>query len=295
MNIYSIEFALREALANVRRHGVMAAATVSTVAISFVVLGVFLVALFATDNLTGTWNRKLEIAAFVSDSVSTEQARVIGRRISRIPHVAECEFVASEAAWPAFKEEMGFGPDDPLGGIENPLPDAFRIRVDDAHQIAAVAGAIGRLDGIEDVREWAMVARRLVTVSDFVKIGGITVAVCLFLGMAAVIANALHLTIFARRREISIMRLVGATDGFVRLPLVLEGVLFGVLGAAVAAGVILLVYSWGIVALSRAAPFLEPFYAGLPGSQFAGLLCGLGLIVGLGGSLVSIRRYLPAQ
>ena len=68
-------------------------------------------ALFAMDNLTGTWKRRLEFAAFVSDSVSKEETQAICRRISRIPHVAECEFVSSETAWPAFKEEMGFGSD----------------------------------------------------------------------------------------------------------------------------------------------------------------------------------------
>lgn len=295
MNIFSFEFALREALANVRRHGVSAIATVTTVAISFVVLGAFLVALFAMDSLTGAWKRRLEVAAFVTDSLSDRETQEIGRKIRNVAHVDECVFVPCEQAWPEFKEEMGFGSDDPLGGIENPLPDAFRVRVDDARHIVAVAGAIRKIGGVEHVREWATVARRLVTVSDFVKIGGIVIALLLFLGMAAVISNALHLTIFARRREISIMRLVGATDGFVRLPLVLEGVFFGVFGAGAAAGVVLLVYGWGVVALGRAAPFVEQFYAGLPATQFAGLLAGLGLLVGLGGSLLSIRRYLPAE
>jgi cell division transport system permease protein len=292
MSIFSFEFAVREALTNIRRNGVSALATVSTVAISFAVLGVFLVAFFVVERLAGSWKGRIEVAAFLEDSVSREQVREIEAVIAGLPHVAETVFVPNEQAWPAFRKEMGFGSADDLGGIANPLPDAFKIKVDDPRYIIPVAEAVRRIRGIEHVREWATVARRLVAVSDFVKIGGAIAGFLLFLGMAAVVSNALHLTIHARRRDISIMRLVGATDWFIRLPLVLEGVLLGLLGAAVAAGVVILAYDWGVAALARAAPLVDRFYAGLPALQFGLLLAALGMLVGFGGSLVSMRRYL---
>jgi cell division transport system permease protein len=292
MSLTGAEFLVREAAVNIRRNGVTTLATVSTVTISLAVVGAFFVALFAVTRLAGSWTRRLEIAVFVAKGTQTEERLAIQDRIEAMPYVTNCDFIPKEDAWPKFKRQLGFSGDDDLGGIENPLVDAFRVKVSSAREIIPTASKIRRLEHIDAVREWATAAKRLVAISDYIKLGGLTVGILLAAAMLAVIGNTLKLTMFSRRREISIMQLVGATDTYIRIPFVIEGAFHGAVGGAAATGIVWLGYRFATQTIERTAPFLERFYAGLPAmTLFVGLV-GFGLAIGFGGTLLAMRSFL---
>jgi cell division transport system permease protein len=292
MNLTGLEFLIREAAVNIRRNGVTTLATVSTVTISLAVVGAFFVALFAVSRLAGSWTKRLEIAVFLTKDATAEQCRLVQDRIEAMPFVTVCDFIPKDVAWPKFKEQLGFKDDDDLGGIENPLVDAFRVKVSSAREIIPTAGRIRRLAQVDAVREWATAAQRLVAVSDYIKVGGAIAGVVLAVAMLAVIGNTLKLTMFSRRREIAIMQLVGATDTYIRVPFVLEGAFHGAIGGGAAAGIVWLAYRYAAQTIERTAPFLERFYAGLPGTTlFLGLVV-FGLAIGLGGTWLAMRSFL---
>jgi cell division transport system permease protein len=292
MSLSSLEFLIREAAVNIRRNGVTTLATISTVTISLAVLGAFFVSLFAVRQFAGSLTERLEIAVFL-DKGTSEDARVeLQDKIEGMPFVTECLFISKESAWPEFKKQLGFKSSDDLGGLENPLVDAFRVKVSDPRQIIPTSDRIRRLDHIDMVREWATATKRLVAISDWIKLGGIAAGILLTIAMLAVIGNTLKLTMFSRRKEISIMQLVGATDSFIRVPFVLEGAFHGTLGGLAATAIVWGSYHYACRSIAKLAPFLERFYAGLPALALLVGLVGFGLVIGLGGTYLSMRSFL---
>ena len=292
MSISSLEFLVREAAVNIRRNGVTTLATISTVTISLVVLGAFFVSLFAIHQLAGSWTKRLEIAVFLDKTANRDASVDLQDRIEGMPFVTECSFISKEAAWPRFKQQLGFQTSDDLGGIDNPLVDAFRVKDSDPRQIIATASRIRRLKHVDTVREWATAARRLVALSDWLKLGGIAAGILLTVAMLAVIGNTLKLTMLSRRKEISIMQLVGATDSFIRVPFVLEGAFHGALGGLAATAIVWGSYDYACRSIAKTAPFMGQFYAGVPASTLLAGMIGFGLVVGLGGTWLSMRSFL---
>lgn len=284
-----------EALRSLWRNGFMSLASVTTVAICLAVLAIILLVAVNLQYMASFVESQVEVVAFVDGSVDRAATRDLEARIEALPGVREAVFVSREAALERLKEQFGEHR-DLLAGLEdpeaNPLRDSFEVRLAGAQYAAAVAGELERMDGIEEVMHRQDVVDRLLAITQAVRTGGLVLVALLAAATVFIISNTIRLTVYARRHQVGIMKLVGATDGFIRWPFFLEGLMLGVLGAAVAGAAAWMGYDLVVETLTAAIPFIPILeHQPLLGNLMQ-LLLVLGAVIGAMGSTVSVRRFL---
>jgi cell division transport system permease protein len=228
-----VKFFLGEVLRNFTRNAGMQVTAVGTVAITIVLLGTFLFVRAALAGLGGQLLDQITISASVANNATPAQAGALRRLIAADPRVATVEYVPKEKGWADLQRRLR-GQIDTSLIPGNPLPDMLRVRARIPEQVPAVAASIGRLSGIAAVRYGHAEVARLLQLGEVLRRVGVGVIVLFFCVAGIIIANTIRLTVFARRREISIMQLVGATNFYIRAPFICEGLLDGLLGTLLA-------------------------------------------------------------
>jgi cell division transport system permease protein len=259
--------------------------------VSLSILGGFVLIALHLHTIADALPRRMEIHAFTRTGVTPEQLKALQARIQAMPGLTQVTLVPREEAWKEFKARYA-DPDDLAGIRENPLPDKFEVRARSPRRTLIVARTLRSFPEIARVNEGGQILERLITISNLVRTIGLTCALLLLLATVAVISNAIRVTLFARRREIRIMQLVGATNGFIRLPFLFEGVMDGLLGAVVACVLVGIGYHYLLEALWVSLPLLSEFGAPMTIPTFCFLITGLGIVIGAMGSFISIRRFL---
>jgi cell division transport system permease protein len=291
MSIRSLGFLAREAAMNIGRHGLITMASISTVSISLSILGGFLLVAYQLHTVAEALPRRMEIHAFARTGLPRSESLKVVNRIRAMRGVVEVRLVPREKAWLAFQQRYPQKTD--LEGLrENPLPDKYEVRTKKPEQIFWVAKAIGALPQVAHVSESTKVLENLLRIARLVRLVGITCAALLLLATVAVISNAIRITLFSRRREIRIMQLVGATNGFIRLPFMFEGIFDGAAGAALACGVVAGGYHYLSQAALTSVPLLSELQIAVPFLHLLTVLTSLGILIGALGSMISIRRFL---
>ncbi len=288
-------FWARETLSNVRRNPLMSLLAISTVTIGLFILGAFYLALANLRGAVKSETQKLDMAVILDRDISAKRRKQIFDA-ARIPQVQNVTVVLHGEVLNAFKKEH---PDIPLEGLEedsyNPFSDELRIQLKNpATDFFAVRKYFDSLKGhgvlsIRSAQENEIV-RTLLGINRFVAWAGIAALWVMGLAILLIIHNAIRLTIYARRREIRIMELVGATPAFIRIPFVLEGLLYGAVGALIAAMILSPLYTAGVNALR---PWTQGLISlgdpSLLGSCVGWMLVA-GLLFGLLGSWFSVSR-----
>lgn len=293
MKIRTAEYFITESLHSIRRNGLMSVAALMTVALSLLILGMFTVVVMNLNHMAAVLESQIQVTVYLQDSLKDVEAREIGTRITKLPGVTRVTFVGKEEAMVRFKDRLGSqqGLLAELGEA-NPLPNSFEVKVDRPERVKAVALAISQLKGIEAARYGQEVVEQLFSLTRMVRIFGVVLII--FLGLAAlfIIVNTIRLTVFARRREIGIMKYVGATDWFIRWPFIIEGVLLGSLGAFISAVILSQLYSMVTRQVYESLAFLPllPQYPFLGYVNIFVLVAGIG--IGVLGSLISVKKFL---
>jgi cell division transport system permease protein len=283
-------FLLQECWLNIRRQGMLVVTCVSTSAIAMTILGVFVLLAWQVHSIAAAIPRQFEVHAFVQTSTSRADAELLAAQIRRMPGVAKVNLVPKEQAWEQFQKHYA-APQD-LDGMENPLPDKIEISAASPEQTLQVARQVRELPKIEQVKGGEEVLQRVLAIANGIRIGGITLALLLALGTTAIIGNAIKITLFARRRDIRVMQLVGATNGFIRLPFVLEGMLEGGLGGAIACLILGAALRYFTVNVIPNVTLVKEFQLSLDPRLFCASLVMSGVLFGIIGSLLSLRRFL---
>ena len=293
MKISTAEYFITESLNSIRRNGLMSLASLMTVALSLLILGVFIILVMNLNHMASVLESQAQVTVYLQDTLKEVEVREIGTRITKLPGVTRVNFIAKEEAMNRFKQRLG----EQQGllaelGEANPLPNSFEVKLDRPERVKPVALAIAQLKGVEAARYGQEVVEQLFNLTRMVRIFG--VVLILFLGLAAlfIIVNTIRLTVFARRREIGIMKYVGATDWFIRWPFIIEGVLLGFLGACIAVLPLTQFYSMLTGQVYESLAFLPL----LPKYPFMGyvnifLLCA-GIGIGALGSVISVKKFL---
>jgi len=294
-----VTFFLREAVRALTRNAVPSFAAMATVLVTVLVLGVFIPVVQATTGAANTVRARVIADVYLGPRVTDRDIQRVRRIIeTETPHVARAEFVSKEAA---YREERRRHPDayDLLGA--NPLPDTFRVYPDKPDNIGQVRNALAPLSpsggrtvidpAIDEVRNREEDTNKILSATRVVKLTMGLLAVLLCVASMLLIANTIRLSLYARRREVEVMKLVGATDWFIRWPFVLEGVLVGALGGVLA--VLLL----AVVKIALVDPLAAEFaLIAAPETMNFGLLIAvlLGASIGVSalGSGLSLRRFL---
>lgn len=294
---------LREGFKSVVRNGWMSFASISAISISLFILGTFLILSLNINWLLEQIESQVEIRVHLEVNTPEDQVRMLQNEIGSIPGVNQVVFISKEEGMEFMKETLGDEGRDLLEGYEgdnNPLPDSFAVTVDEPRNVAIVAEQIKRLNDGRDpppifkVYYGEGTVETLFTITKYVRYIGFVLVLGLAFTAMFLISNTIRLTIVARRREIAIMKLVGATNNFIRWPFFVEGALLGIIGSLIPIAVLLFGYG-SLVDASR-------FNLGLMliqlvpleelGLIVSGLLLGIGFVIGIWGSLISVHKFL---
>ncbi|MCG1013060.1 ABC transporter permease [Tepidanaerobacter sp. GT38] len=288
MKLRTIKYFFRESFTSLIRNRWMSLASIGAVASALIILGSFLLLSVNFDYILKDVESQVEITAYLEDSVDEADITKLNNGIAAIEGVKEIKFISKEEAIEEFKEQVGR---EILEGIENPLPNSFRIKVNDPHEVAAIAEKIQRFAGIDEVKYGKGIVEKLFNIIHWVRIIGMVIMAVFAAVSIFIISNTIRLTVFARRREINIMKYIGATDWFVRWPFLIEGMVLGLIGSSLAIGILAVAYNYLYIAVKINIPMI----ALLPIEQFydyaLGFL-GIGMLIGAFGSSFSIKRFL---
>ncbi|XEC94695.1 permease-like cell division protein FtsX [Paenibacillus tarimensis] len=293
---------LREGMKNVVRNGWMTFASVSSIGISLFILGVFLLLSLNVNNLANQIESQVQIRVYLQLDTDQETISELNNVIGNMPEVKKVQFVSKDEGLEFLRSNLGEDGEELLEGYDstnNPLPDSFTVEVIDPETISFVAKkirAIGNPEtsSITSVKYGQGTVEVLFKVTNAVQNIGLVIVAGLALTAMFLISNTIKLTILARRREIGIMKLVGATNAFIRWPFFIEGALIGIIGSLVTTALLL----FGYFKLVEATEFeLGIMMIKLVTLQEAGLLVvaalmGIGTLVGIWGSTISVRKYL---
>ncbi len=293
MNLNSVWYIAKETGRNLVYNIWMTLASVSTVAISMFVLSFFLVLTVNMTHLTTVLQSQVEMRVFINANVPRHSEMTLLKQADQWPGVRKIQFFTKQQAADSLKKEF---PDQrdllTLISKSNPLFDGFNVYTKNPNEIPALAVRFQHEKAVHNVVYEGQVVSRLSRLSVIMKWVGWAVELLLGLATLFIIVNTIRLAVFARRREVAVMKLVGATDWFIRWPFVLEGLVLGIVGAGVADLVVSQGYHWLIMAATGALPFwpMAP-YAQVMAKTWDFTLIG-GLVVGGVASIVALRRFL---
>ncbi len=286
-----VKFFLGEVLRNFTRNASMQATAIGTVAITIVILGVFL---FVRGELAGVGAQlldQIEISAYLSANASPAQIASVRHRVAADPRVESVEYVPKKQGLSELRDRTK-GAIDTSTLTENPLPDKLRVRVRVPEQVPAVAESIRRLKGIDNVVYGQSIVQRLLQLGDVMRRVGIAVILIFLFVAGIIISNTIRLTVYARRREIAVMQLVGATNTYIRMPFICEGLLDGLIGAIVAVAVLSLARAMLWPRMLEALPWIGFSSTRIDLVSIVAELFLVGAAIGVVASWISVGRHL---
>ena len=303
MKIRSIRVCLKQGLQGIWRNRLMVLASVCTVSACLFILGIVYCLVANVQQFADDLDDSLGIIAFLSENVSEESVPALVEQIRGMEGVKDVTYVSADEAWQSFKESMGF--DDQLGedtiaqlDQDNPLANSVSLEIylyEAADQNDFVA-QLQTMPQIRSIRYAAETADVLANLSSMITWGGMALILLLVFIAILLISNTIKLSVFVRRTEIGIMKYIGAKDSFVKIPFVVEGMIIGVLGAVLPA--ILIYFSYGSIVnivMQQFSTFTQLIHfisANTILIQLIPIFLAVGIVVGVLGSTLSLRKYL---
>ena len=293
MRFSTKQYFIKETYKSIRRNGFMSFASISTVAVSLLVLGMFLMIFLNTNNLAQYLENQVQISVYMQDSATDKELASVKDKLTKMPGVVKVTQVNKQQALERFKKRLG-DQEQLLNslGKENPFPNSFEVQVDNPDRIKVLTPQIGQLPKVETAKFGQEVVEHLFQLTKILRLGGIVLVVFLAMATLFIISNTIRLTVFARRKEVIIMKYVGATDWFIRWPFLLEGMTLGFFGAVVAFVLINSIYASLLDRIHATLAFLTL----LPTSPlllYVDLfLLAAGTGIGALGSYISLRKFL---
>lgn len=288
-----VRFFLGEVLANFARNKGMQITAIGTVAVTIVLLGAFLYTRETLSKLSAGLLSRIEISVFLGDRVDDKAGRALAMRISSDPRVLAVVYIPKADGLRQLRERLHGEIDTSLLTM-NPLPNALRVRVKNPDDVHAVAQTIEKIPGVATVQYAQDAVTKVLRLTDTVGKIGLGMILVLVFAAAVIIANTIRLTVFARRREIAIMQLVGATNAYIRGPFLAEGFIAGALGALVAVGCLMIARAELLPKIMTALAFVPFEIARVDEPHLVLELLASGAIVGVVGAWFSVSRHLRA-
>lgn len=297
MRISTFWYTLKQGVKNIFRNKVFSLATVATIAACVFLFGLFYSIVMNFQHIVLKAQSGVAVTVFFDDGISDDQIRQIGDLISKRAEVSNIEFVSADEAWNSFKEDY-LGEYVETFGDDNPLADcaSYEIYLNDVSMQESLVTYLESVDGIREVNKSAIAATMLSSMNSligYVSVGiiAILLAVSIFL-----ISNTVAIGITVRREEISIMKLIGATDFVVRSPFVIEGIILGIFGSALPLIAIYFIYNNVIDYVINRFNSLDSILQFLTAGQIFSTLTPIALVMGVGigflGSFTTVRRNL---
>lgn len=293
MKIRTMRYFISESLQSFWRNSFMSIASIATVALSFFILGIFMTMVANLDYFVDNLESQVQISVYLKDDLTTDQVMSVGKRLKELPDVKEIQFTNKDQAMDALKERMKDQPGI-LAALDgkNPLPSSYEITFTNPEAVKKTAAIVANYPEVESSHYGQAIVEQLFKITTIIRWGGIALIIFLTLATLFIISNTIRLTVFARRKEIGIMKYVGATNWFIRWPFLLEGLLLGFIGGLIADFALFQFYEFVTVAIHESLAFL-PLVSIYPFMyQTGGILLVISMIIGAIGSTISLKRYM---
>ena len=284
----------KEGFRNIFKHGFMSIAAVLIMVACLLLTGTVTLIAYNIDLSITELQQSNEIVVWIDENLTTREARALGSEFDQIDNIATIEFIDRDEALEDYRQELG---DDAyiledFGSDNNPLRNSFVFTMKDPSLAEDTIAQIEAVEGADDVRADEAVISRLMQIQNVFNIVALAMVVGLAVISIFIISNTVKLAMFARREEISIQKIVGATNWFIRWPFVIEGMVLGLL-----AGGLAFLAQWGLYTeLHGIVSGVIPYFQIVPFESVRwlvlGVYCGAGALFGIGGSVTSIRKFM---
>lgn len=289
----SLSYFWGETFRSLFRNRFMAIASVLTVTLSMFILGVFLSAVLNINHMASYLENQVEMTVYLKDGLTTDQVMGIGKYLKAQPGMKEIKFTNKDQAMKDFRERMGDqqGLLDAING--NPLPASYQMSFQTPEQLKTAAEVVAKYQGVEAVQYGKDIIEQLYKVAQVIRLSGIVLIIFLAGAELFIISNTIRLTVFARRREIQIMKYVGASNGFIRWPFLFEGMVIGFLGSGFASLILWEGYKTVVSEMAAAGLVFIPMIPLWPFMGYTTLIIlAAGIVIGVMGSAISLRKYM---
>lgn len=289
----SLSYFWGETFRSLFRNRFMAIASVLTVTLSMFILGVFLSAVLNINHMASYLENQVEMTVYLKDGLTTDQVMGIGKYLKAQPGMKEIKFTNKDQAMKDFCERMGDqqGLLDAING--NPLPASYQMSFQTPEQLKTAAEVVAKYQGVETVQYGKDIIEQLYKVAQVIRLSGIVLIIFLAGAELFIISNTIRLTVFARRREIQIMKYVGASNGFIRWPFLFEGMVIGFLGSGFASLILWEGYKTVVSEMAAAGLVFIPMIPLWPFMGYTTLIIlAAGIVIGVMGSAISLRKYM---
>ena len=296
MRISSFFYTLRQGVRNLFRNKLFTLASIATISACLFLFGLFYAIVTNFQHIVRNAEKGVSVSVFFDEGLEDGRKQQIGEMIMRRTEVSEVVYVSADEVWEEFRGDYLKGYED--GFTENPLADSdhYDIYLSDVSMQSALVTYLESLDGIRQVNRSELVATTLTGVNALIAYVSVGIIAILLAVSVFLISNTVMIGISVRREEINIMKYIGATDFFVRSPFVIEGMLIGLIGAAIPLGVIYGMYNMVLNYVTDRFPMLTALLSFLTVEEVFGVLTpvslGIGVGIGFLGSVVTVRRYL---
>lgn len=293
MKLQTVEYYFREVIISMIRNRWMSFASIGTVAVSLFILGVFLILVTNMTKMASSLENQVQISAYLDDALTDEGRDEVEKMIKDMRSVAKVEYVTKEQALKILQDRLGEQKKilDALGD-SNPLPNAFTVTVKNASDVKKTAVMIADLYGVEEVKYGQDVAANLFDLTHLIRLFGFLLMLLLTCATIFIISNTIRLTVFARRKEIAIMKYVGATDWFIRWPFIFEGMTLGFIGGSISAIALRSFYTAMLNKIASTLAFF-PVVNQYPFINYVTLgIILAGIFIGILGSTISLKKFM---
>ena len=282
----------RETGTALRRNPLVTFAAISTVFISLFLLGGSLLVERQVRLMTGDWAQKVEVSVYLKEGVSQQEIDALGRKIAAIPEVEEHYFETKQQAYARYVELFRDQQELTENVSPDAMPESFRIKLKDPETFPVISARLAGEPAIDEIRDERELLNKLLAVTGVLRTGVLAVATIMLVSAAGLIGNTVRMAVFARRKEISIMKLVGATNWFIRIPFLIEGIVEGLIGGVLAVLAIFAMKFLFIDPLRGEVGFV-PSWIDTPEILFTvPILLGAGVLIAALASLLAMRRFL---
>ena len=303
MKIRSLGYCIRQGFKNIWRNRMFSVASITTMTACILLFGMFFSVLMNVNFMIRTLEEEVGVTVLFDEGLEQDKIDEIGEKIRAMEHVTDVTYTSAEEAWEKFQQEYFEGNEEYAKSFsengENPLANSasYTVRVDEIENQNSIVTRIKRLEGVRQVNQSAGATKTLISFNSLFTYVAVAIIALLLVVSIFLIANTVNVGISVRRHEIAIMKLIGATDSFVRAPFIVEGLLLGLIGSLIPLGILFVAYDrilgwllnrFGVLnTISGSLPsVLEVFHVLAP----VGVALGLG--IGLIGSIITVRRHL---
>ena len=293
-SVGTTKYFITESLKSLKRNKTLSIASIATVMAALFIFGVFVMSIVTIDNIVTQIGSDLQAAVYLNDDINQQDMDKIHSTIKTIPGVRNIKFRDKEAAFKDAQDMFGDDGEELVKGLKdsNPFPMAFVVTVEKPEYIEMVVQKVKGMKGIKGITEVTKAVKFIEKITKTIKVGGISLSIVLLIVSVFLIANTIKLAVFSRKREIGIMKYVGATDWFIRWPFIIEGMFIGFIGSIISISLLFTIYKHFVFTkftTNALFSLVDPRYILV--SLAWKFIIG-GVIIGALGSVMSIRKHL---